>query len=352
VILESIGSGLVAFDETGRVNMFNRAAERILGIPARNALGRSVSEIFPADEPFRGLAREILEDLRSPSRVEFERPGADGESAWLGVSGSVIRDPRGVPQGGLLLVDDVTETNNLRDAAGLKDRLSAVGEMSAGIAHEIKNSLHALMGHANLLKEDHSGDEPPLPVRGILTEVRALETMVKGILEFSKPTRLVRTAENVNEMLKDTAESVRDRAIAAGVEIRYEFNLDLPRTRIDANSVRRVFLNCVLNANEAMGHGGTLTISTRPAAIPGIDATESHRPRAIRIAFRDTGPGIPEADRQRIFTPFYSTKRDGHGLGLALVHRTVTDHGGRLHLHSREEVGTEFVIVLPVEDGE
>jgi signal transduction histidine kinase len=261
----------------------------------------------------------------------------------------VVRDDRGLPQGGMFLVDDVTETRTLRDAAGLKDRLSAVGEMSAGIAHEIKNSLHALMGHANLLREDHPGDNPPFAVTGILTEVRALETMVKGILEFSKPTRLTRTTENVNELLKDTAESVRDRAKALGVELKYEFASDLPTVSIDANSVRRVFLNCVLNALEAMEKGGALTISTRPVDVHEKGADDGRR--AIRIGFRDTGPGIPEADRQKIFTPFYSTKRDGHGLGLALVHRTITDHGGRLHLHSREAVGTEFVIVLPAGEG-
>ena len=113
----------------------------------------------------------------------------------------------------------------------------------------------------------------------------------------------------------------------------------------DRNSLRRVFLNLALNAIEAMEDGGDLTITTRMAEI--TDEGGGAGSPAVRIAFRDTGPGIPEADRARVFTPFYSTKREGNGLGLALAHKTVTDHGGRFSLHSRVGVGTEFVIHLP-----
>lgn len=352
IILESIESGIVAFDGVGRITMFNLGAERIFGIAARNAMGRTVSEVFGEGDPVRHFANEVLKEVRAPARAEWERRQPDGESLWLGASCSVIRDGRGFPQGGILLIDDVTETKNLRDAAGLRDRLSAVGEMSAGIAHEIKNSLHALMGHANLLREDHEGEEPPLAVRGILSEVRSLEAMVKGILEFSKPTRLVRATEDVNAVLCDSVESLRERASSVGVTIELELDKDLPCIPVESTSMRRVFLNCILNAVEAMEDGGTLTVSTRVADFRSEDDSQGNgagkRP-AVRVAFRDTGPGIPEADRQKIFTPFYSTKREGHGLGLALVHRTITDHGGRLHLHSRQAVGTEFVILLPMD---
>ena len=133
------------------------------------------------------------------------------------------------------------------------------------------------------------------------------------------------------------------------LRVRVELAGDLPAIPVEATSLRHAFLNCVLNAIEAMESrgGGTLTVSTRTTEMRSDDDGGS-RP-AVRVSFRDTGPGIEESDRRRIFTPFYSTKRDGHGLGLALVHRTVTAHGGRLHLHSRPDVGTEFVIVLPAE---
>jgi signal transduction histidine kinase len=123
----------------------------------------------------------------------------------------------------------------------------------------------------------------------------------------------------------------------------------IPHVAVDFESVKRVFMNCALNAIEAMETGGVLTITTRPAELTET-ADGTPRARAVRIGFRDTGPGIPESERQRIFTPFFTTKREGHGLGLALVHKTVTDHGGRVQLHSREHVGTEFIILLPVKE--
>lgn len=351
-IVASIESGLVAFDKAGRVTLFNRSAERLLGLPARGALGRRIGELFDEQDPVHRIANEILQDLHVHVRTEWERAQVEGEAAWLSASSSVVRDRRGIPQGGMLLIDDVTETKRLREAAGLNDRLLAVGEMSAGMAHEIKNSLHSLMGHANLLREDHPGEDP-LAVRGILSEVQSLQALVMGILEFSKPTRLVREPHDLNDLLTEGLESVRTRAESAGVTLDYELADDLPSVRVDYPSLRHAFLNCAHNAIEAMEGqgGGTLTVITRTAEIredaePG---GESRSRSAVRVSFRDTGPGIAESDRQRIFTPFYSTKRDGHGLGLALVHRTVTAHGGRVQLHSRPGVGTEFVMLIPSE---
>jgi PAS domain S-box-containing protein len=348
LILESIGSALVAFDEVGRITLFNGAAEKILGLAARGARGRRVEEVFDGDDPLRRLAVELRERGASRGRTEVERPGGDGEARWLGVSGSVLRDATGHPRGGILLVDDLTETRRLREAMGLKDRLSAVGEMSAGIAHEIKNSLHSLLGYANLLKDDASG-EPPAAVGGILEEVRSLEGLAKGILEFSRPSRLVRAPVDLNRLVRETVEAAAEPARARGVDVRLDLDEALPPVAADGESVKRAFLNCAINAVEAMQGGGTLTITTRPAEVLGAEGG-GEPARAVRVGFRDTGPGIPPADRARIFTPFFTTKREGHGLGLALVHKTVTDHGGRVQLHSRERVGTEFVILLPVEE--
>ena len=347
LILGSIGSALVAFDETGRITLFNHAAEEILGLPARNARGRRVEEVFGAEDRLGVLATRLQERGMPTPREELEHACGDGESRWLEVSGSPLKDAEGEARGGILLMDDLTETKRLRDAMAIKDRLSAVGEMSAGIAHEIKNSLHSLLGYANLLKEDASG-EPPLPVKGVLAEVRSLEGLVKGILELSRPSRLVRAPVDLNHLVHETVAATAEAARSRQVEVRAELDETIPFVAADANSVKRIFLNCAINAIEAMEQGGTLTIATRPSEL--ADDERAARVRAVRISFQDTGPGIAEADRQRVFTPFFTTKKEGHGLGLSLVHKSVTDHGGRVQLHSREKVGTEFVILLPVEE--
>jgi PAS domain S-box-containing protein len=349
LILESITSAIVAFDSRGRITMFNRAAERIFSVSRSVALGQPIVDTFGAESRIVRLARDVVELDRTSSRAEIASTGPDGETIWLGASSSVIRRKDGASVGGILLLTDLTETKRLREQMGLHERLSAVGEMSAGIAHEIKNSLHSLMGFANLLREDFD-TEPPLAVKGILSEVLSLESLVKGILEFSKPAALVRAPTSLNELVLATSQAVAEPARVAGAEIVLDLAEDLAPASVDAEAVKRVFLNLALNAVEAMGDGGTLSISTRRGEITSeVEGGAVSRP-AIRVGFRDGGPGIDESERSRIFTPFHSTKRDGNGLGLALVHRTVTDHGGRILLHSRVGVGSEFVVLLPEEE--
>lgn len=352
LILESTASALLAFDEVGRITLCNPAAERILGLNARAVRGRRIEEVLEGADPLRRIAGSIRDRGRDTGREELERAGESEEPRWLGVTGSVLHDALGEFRGGMLLVDDLTETRRLRDAMQVRERLSAVGEMSSGIAHEIKNSLHSLLGYANLLKDDASG-EPSLPVKGVLEEVRSLENLVKGILEFSRPSRVTRTAVDVNALVRDTVDAVAAAATGRAVTVRTDLDATLPPIAADGESVKRVFLNLALNAIEAMGgaDGGTLTVSTRTAELGRTEpGTAPASGRAVRVGFRDTGPGIPAADRAKIFTPFFTTKQHGHGLGLALVHKTVSDHGGRVQVHSREGVGTEFIVVLPVEE--
>jgi signal transduction histidine kinase len=203
------------------------------------------------------------------------------------MSGSPLKDAEGESRGGILLVDDLTETKRLRDAMAIKDRLSAVGEMSAGIAHEIKNSLHSLLGYANLLKEDASG-EPPLPVKGVLAEVRSLEGLVKGILELSRPSRLVRAPVDLNHLVRETVDATAEAARARQVEVKSDLDETIPSVAADAASVKRIFLNCAINAIEAMEKDGVLTITTRPSEL--MDDVRGGRVRAVRSA--GTGSGM------------------------------------------------------------
>ncbi|NNE43588.1 MAG: PAS domain-containing protein, partial [Gemmatimonadetes bacterium] len=339
LIVRSIGSGIVAFDPEGRVTIFNAAAETLLGRTADTALGRPLEEVLGPGDPLTRVAAQLRRTGSPPPRFETGRPAGE-DMLWLGVSSSVLRGHDGRGVGGILLVSDLTETQRLRDQMKLKDRLSAVGEMSAGMTHEMKNSLHALMGSANLLREDY-GEDTPVALRGILDEVASLESLVKGILEFSRPSLLVKAPTDLNVVVRDIARSVEGAARERGVAVEVRTDESLPEAPLDAEALRRAFLNLALNAVEAMDGGGTLTLATRTAERPGEE---------VRVSFRDTGPGVPESDRDRIFTPFYTTKRDGSGLGLALVHKTVTDHGGRLTLLSREGVGTEFVVTLPKDE--
>jgi PAS domain S-box-containing protein len=356
LILESITSGLVAFDDAACITMCNRAAEKLFGLPGRVQLGAPLADVFGSEDRITRLGDELLSAGRTVTRLEFERLRADGEQRWLGVTSSVIRRRDGTAVGGILLISDLTQTRKLREQMELKERLSAVGEMAAGIAHEMKNSLHSLMGFANLLREDHTGRALPPAIEGILSEVRSQEALVREILQFAKPSDLCREPVSIDLLLRETVHSLSARAQTAGVTILCDVPQGLPPALVDRQAIRNAFQNLALNALEAMEGGGTLTITAR-----GVDSTEeAARARAgdiapsagsagpwVRIGFRDTGPGIREEDRSRVFRPFFSTKRGGFGLGLALVHKTITDSSGRIHIHSRRGVGTEFVVHLP-----
>lgn len=337
-IVESISSGIVAFDTAGKITLSNRAAESILEFDGRNAAGKMLADVFGAGDPVTKLARDLLERGGVAARQEISRLDARGDTRWIGVSSSVLHRAGGVPSGGILLVTDLTEARRSAEEAKLKDRLSAVGEMSAGIAHEIKNSLHSIMGFANLLREDAKDAEPPLAVRGILAEMHSLDATVRRILEFAKPSSFSYERTSVNRLVEEAAAAIAEKAKAQRVEVLLDLAAELSDARLDAVSIRGAFVNLAGNAIEAMVDGGTLTISTRAA-----DSSKE-----LRISFRDTGPGILEEDRAKVFTPFFSTKRSGVGLGLALTQKTISDHGGRIQLHSRSGVGTEFVVHLPV----
>ncbi len=356
LILESITSGLVAFDDASRITMCNSAAEKLFALPGRVRLGSPLADVFGPEDRITRLGEELLSAGRTVTRLEFERPRTDGEQRWLGVTSSIIRRRDGTGVGGILLISDLTQTKKLREQMELKERLSAVGEMAAGIAHEMKNSLHSLMGFANLLREDYADQALPPPIEGVLSEVRSQEALVRGILQFAKPSDLCREPVSIALLLHETVRSLGARAQDAGVTVLCDVPEGLPPALVDRQAIRNAFQNLVLNAVEAMEGGGTLTISVR-----SVDSTdETARARAgdpaagagtagpwVRVGFRDTGPGIREEDRSRVFTPFFSTKRGGFGLGLALVHKTITDSSGRIHIHSRPGVGTEFVVHLP-----
>jgi PAS domain S-box-containing protein len=349
LILESIESAIVAFDRAGRVTLFNRAAEELFGFAPRHAVGRDLAIVFGEADPLVRLGRDVLDSARSHRRVEMERPGPDGEPLWLGVASSVIRSREGKEIGGLLLLADLTETRRLREGAALKDRLSAVGEMAAAVAHEIKNCLHSMSGFENLLRDDLRGEEPTMAVQGILSEAHALETLVKGMLQFSRPSTLSPEPCDVARLVAEVAESLGETARAAGVAVEVEGADERHEAEVDPGALRGVFRNLGLNAVEAMTEGGTLTIGVRAVDLPEDRGEGALAGPCVRVSFRDTGPGIAEEDRARVFTPFWTSKSEGTGLGLALVHKTVTDHGGRLQLHSRVGVGTEFVLLLPRE---
>ncbi len=245
----------------------------------------------------------------------------------------------------------VIENSKLYQQMKERDRLAALGEMAAGLAHEIRNPLAAIQGAIQLLLpqggargQDREGAE----FLGIIAdEVRRLNGVVTQFLDYSRPVRAALAPGDVNEILRKTM-ALLQADIPERVQLTVELAEDLPRVSCDPEQLRQVFLNLALNAVQAMPQGGELRIGTRLARDEvALWRDTPRRGDLVEVRFRDTGPGIPEEAREHIFVPFFTTKEKGNGLGLAICQRIVKSHGGTIGVRSAPGEGAEFVIALP-----
>jgi len=249
------------------------------------------------------------------------------------------------------------ENSKLYQQMKERDRLAALGEMAAGLAHEIRNPLAAIQGAIQLLApEPEAGQPRPLDADpeqareflGIIAdEVRRLNGVVSQFLDYSRPARASLSSGDVNDILERTLKLLGSE-VPPAVDLVVELERPLPRVLCDPEQLRQVFLNLALNAVQAMPRGGKLTVSTRLARDElALWREAARRSDVVEVRFRDTGPGVPEEAREHIFVPFYTTKEKGTGLGLAICQRIIKAHGGSLGLRSAPGEGAEFVIALP-----
>ncbi len=242
------------------------------------------------------------------------------------------------------------ENSRLYEKMKERDRLAALGEMAAGLAHEIRNPLSSIKGAVQFLDPKTLPAEDSEIMTVIIDEVDRLNTVVTQFLEYSRPLRSNFTAVNVNDVITRTMKLLTGHEIPGNVRVELDLAPDLPPMRCDADQIKQVLINLTLNAVQAMPGGGTLTLATRrPRAREWRFQDEA--PRAIgdqvEIRVMDTGEGIPEEVRSHIFVPFYTTKKKGTGLGLAICQRVVKNHGGTIEVESRPGEGTQFIVRLP-----
>ncbi len=220
------------------------------------------------------------------------------------------------------------------------DRLASVGEMAAGIAHEIKNPLTGIAAAITIIKDDFSASDSRAEILNeVLEQVKRLDKTVNDLLFFGKPAQPELTYANINSILKKTLMFASQHRGGKNIEKKLELQEDLPPVYVDTKQIQQVFLNLILNAIQAMQDNGVLTVGTTLVDLGG-------KPW-IRISISNTGPGIPAQILEKIFTPFFTTKAQGTGLGLAICHKLITQHGGKIAVTSEDGKGTEFTVELP-----
>ena len=347
-VLNSLSGGLLTVDREGRIRNFNPAAERILGVRGDEVRGRTLRDAFGARTPllFEKLDRSLRE--RTPiHRYEMPLASTGSHGRPIGLSSSVLRTAQGEDRGLLVTFQDLSDVVRMQERVRRADRLAAVGELAASIAHEIRNPLAAIANSTDMLRDE-------LPVRG---EQRKLMDLI------------VKESERLNRILDDFLEYARVRPLQAQVvpggaaldevvtllrchpDIGEELKIHVEdRTvgrsmvRIDESQMKQVYVNLALNAFEAMQHRGRLTITIEACAGDEVGLVDTP---CVRLRFRDTGPGLPTGEDAAIFEPFHTTKPHGTGLGLSIASRIVENHGGRIDATTLEEGGAEFSVYLP-----
>jgi len=336
-IIESLNSGLITTDLGGRINFLNRGGAEILGAAPREVESRSIAELLRLSDD---LTDDIRRRLLANRRLRFERfhETADGRRIFLGIAVSNLHDRQGQPLGYIFIFQDLTEIRALEDDMRLKERMVALGEMAAGMAHELRNPLAAISGAVQYLQHGlPPGGETHELMEIILRESQRLDQTIRDFLTFARPGGYAPAALDLVRLIEDQAKLLRKSRECTPLH-RVEVCAPASGLTIDAdgNRLKQVFWNLATNALKAMPAGGTLRIEVRRLGA-----------QQVEIRFEDEGQGMDEATLARYFQPFSGTFPDGTGLGAAIVYRLVAEHGGSVHVESSPGRGTCVRVELP-----
>ena len=278
-------------------------------------------------------------------KKEFSLKRRDGSEVILGFTTSPLREEKGTVAGAIVLFRDLTEQKRLQLEIQRMDRLASLGVLSAGVAHEIKNPLAIIRLSLDFLKDSVPPDKGE-EIKVISTHLGRLDKIVNGLLRFSKPSQPKWVNHDVNAIVHNTMVLIQKRCQSQGIRIEQRLDSDLPVIKVDENQIQQVLLNVALNAIESMPEGGVLTVKSRRCT--DIDKTRGSKIDYVEVAVSDTGGGLGQEEINYIFSPFYSTKDEGTGLGLAVAFRIMKDHNGYIYAENVGGGGARFRIGVPV----
>ena len=335
LVFQSVGTGLIALDLEHRVTAFNHAAEEITGIAAPHAIGQAWSSLIGSVMPLEPIESVIATNPRASTRHEAVLRRPDGTSVPVRMTFSALRSGEGERLGLISACEDLSAIREMESRMRQADRLATVGRMAANIAHEIRNPLASLTGAIEVLTSPLTADDARERLSQIVArESERLNHIIKNFLEYARPAPLSIATFDVAAAAEEVLLLLEHRTSPGSLKVIREFAPSIPWA-VDAQQFRQILWNLCLNAVEAMPEGGELRVS-----VAGRGAT-------LEVAVSDTGDGIAAADVSHVFEPFFSTKPEGTGLGLALVHRIVQDHGGEIDVRSSPGLGTTFTVTLP-----
>lgn len=337
LVFQSVGTGLIALDREHRVTALNRAAEEITGRAAGEVIGRPWSALFGDAVSLDAIDAAIEDNPRTSTLHETTLRRPDGTATPVRLTFSALRSGEGVRLGLIGACEDLSTIRQMEARMRQADRLATLGRMAANIAHEIRNPLASLTGAIEVLATPATTAAARDRLSQIvMRESERLNQIIKDFLDYARPAPLTLETVSVATTLEEVLVLFEHRARPGSLKIVREFSGPL-HCRVDPQQFKQVVWNLCLNAVQAMPDGGELRVGA--AAASG---------RRLEVWVSDTGAGIAPEDLPHVFEPFFSTKREGTGLGLALVHRIVQEHGGEIEVRSTPGLGTSFTFMLPV----
>ncbi len=337
-LLRGLRCGYLAIDRECRVQELNSQACSILEVDGKEAIGRPIDAVLEDHPQFARALREAFTLHCLPNRAELELR-CRSEERTIGFTLSLVRDDAGDPYGAAVLFKDLTRVEQQEEQERLKDRLAALGQMAASLAHEIRNPLASIEVSCSLLtRRFEKGGEERALLDKIVSEVRRLNGTIHSSLEYVRPVDLRPTPVRVDELLEAALQVALSHVPGDSVSIVQVVDRSLPTASWDRARIRQVFENLMINALEALAGAGTLTVR----ASRGPNDT-------IRIDVEDDGPGVPEDLRERLFYPFFTTKTTGSGVGLPVARKLVEAHRGWLDLAEVTGGGARFTVRLPID---
>ncbi len=336
-ILESMDNAVVAIDAKGNIVMLNKIAEELFSLSRASVIGKKYGTIFPKDEC---LLIDSLNEGKALRDFETNFKTVSGENKTLLIGSSGIFDEERKIAGAVAVIHDITEFKKLEEETKRSERLSALGNLAAGVAHEIRNPLNTIAIASQRLKSEFQVEtgksEYENFLKSIIDETKRLNNIVNQFLSLTKAQKLSLVPVNIREFLEELLNLVKLEAGEKKISLNNNFKAEA-NLRIDREEMKKALLNITLNAIQATEAGGKISVVT----------SKSNDNFLIKIA--DSGKGIPKEDLSKIFQPYFTTKERGTGLGLSIAHRIISDHRGKIEVESEVGKGTTFFIYLPLD---
>ena len=335
-------NGVLAIARDGRLAIINDEAYRIFGVEVGpDDLGQPLTHVLREHPDVVRVLTGAFELHHLPSRVEM-RIKPTGKV--IGYTLALVHNDDGATVGAAMFFRDLTRVEQLEERERLRDRLAAVGEMAAAIAHEVKNPLAGIEVMAGLLRRRMTDPDAQTVLTDIINEAKMANAIVQEVLDFVRPIRLLVERTAVDAAVHGAIQLAETKAHRGSIDVVVALPPALPQIQADQYQLMQVFTNLLMNAYEAMNGTGRVTISAATVRLEdGADGRD-----AVQVEIADNGPGIAQDVAERVFAPFFTTKPQGSGLGLAIVRKIVDAHDGRIDLRTTPGLGTTICITLPV----